>query len=866
MPPKRQKRVGEPLASDTPQPPPSDNEHVKKRRRIERGFRRAVGKHVSDDGSDEDTDGDTDSSLSGDSSSDSKNPQTKPRDLKDESGSYSGDRGRGQKQEQEQEQQKEGDDDDDDEVWEILLDETKSVDRKSAPIKPSENLGDGDLTLTFDKSNSSSLPMKKKGVSSRERRERLYTHIVHVICLMYHGHRRNVWLNDKELWEIILKCMEGTRAKKSVEVYLDFVNPGKLPLDSPKYTAKKSGRKGKGKGKHKTADLPLLEPLERPSLPPCSSDTKLVEILGLLMRLWKRNFHIDAPGLRKRGYSENVTGAISADKESQTERIQGLDDFRQRAKDLHGSRDTGAQLFTALLRALGFESRLVFSICPLGYGFSKSEMREDDNTGRSRESAPSVESSGESSDYGSNSDTNPSKQKQSSSRQRSMGNAKAYDKDLKFPTFWSEVYSPITEQWIAIDPLVTGLILSKDDMSRLEPKGRIASKSKQQISYVIAYSADKSARDVTVRYLSGMVFPGKTKGFRMPIFGREVLSNQGDLLMMEEFDLFSERILKCFQPCGLAKTARGLKEDQDLLPKASTELLNPFKRDFPKSIAAYKNHFKYVLERHLKREDCILPGELPVHTLATGKASASKEEKVYSRQSIIVGKPAENWYREGRVIKKNEHPLKTVPSRAVTTNRKREIEDAKREGDTRAGLVSLYGFYQTEIYRPPPIIGGAIPKNAYGNIDCFVPSMVPVGAVHVPWGNAVRLSKKLGIEFAEAVTGFDFKNKRAVPRTEGVLCSEENADVLTEACRQDDEQKRLKDGEKRQQICLALWKRFLIGLRIVQRVEENYGSGTSEPAAAWETENTGRDQEQETTVALDLGDNSDLEEGGFFRE
>ncbi|KAF3093770.1 hypothetical protein TWF569_011402 [Orbilia oligospora] len=708
--------------------------------------------------------------------------------------------------------------------------------------------------------------MKKKGVSSRERRERLYTHIVHVICLMYHGHRRNVWLNDKELWEIILKCMEGTGAKKSVEVYLDFVNPGKLPLDSPKYTAKKSGRKGKGKGKHKTADLPLLEPLERPSLPPCSSDTKLVEILGLLMRSWKRKFHIDAPGLRKRGYSENVTGAISADKESQTERIQGLDDFRQRAKDLHGSRDTGAQLFTALLRALGFESRLVFSICPLGYGFSKSEMREDDSTGRSRESAPSVESSGKSSDYGSNSDNNPSKQKQSSSRQRSMGNAKAYDKDLKFPTFWSEVYSPITEQWIAIDPLVTGLILSKDDMSRLEPKGRIASKSKQQISYVIAYSADKSARDVTVRYLSGMVFPGKTKGFRMPIFGREVLSNQGDLLMMEEFDLFSERILKCFQPCGLAKTARGLKEDQDLLPKASTELLNPFKRDFPKSIAAYKNHLKYVLERHLKREDCILPGELPVHTLATGKASASKEEKVYSRQSIIVGKPAENRYREGRVIKKNEHPLKTVPSRAVTTNRKREIEDAKREGDTRAGLVSLYGFYQTEIYHPPLIIGGVIPKNAYGNIDCFVPSMVPVGAVHVPWGNAVRLSKKLGIEFAEAVTGSDFKNKRAVPRTEGVLCSEENADVLTEACRQDDEQKRLKDGEKRQQICLALWKRFLIGLRIVERIEENYGSGTSEPAAAREAEDTGRDQEQETTVALNLGNNSDLEEGGFFRE
>ncbi|KAF3188597.1 hypothetical protein TWF788_000346 [Orbilia oligospora] len=735
MPPKRQKRVGEPLASDTPQPPPSDNDHVKKRRRIEREFRRAVGKHVSDDGSDEDTDSDTDSSLSGDSSSDSKNPQTKLRDLKDESGSYNGDRGRGQKQEQEQ--QEEGDDDDDDEVWEILLDETKSVDRKSVPIKPSENLGDGDLTLTLDKSNSSSLPMKKRGVSSRERRERLYTHIVHVICLMYHGHRRNVWLNDKELWGIILKCMEESFILMP-QVYVKEATPKAL---RGQYLQTKKARRKEFK------DSTIFD-----KGPKISTDLGTLEL----------------------NFLQHSSGLLDSNQDS----------------------------------------------CS----------------------------------------------KQSSSRQRSMGNEKAYDKDLKFPTFWSEVYSPITEQWIAIDPLVTGLILSKDDMSRLEPKGRIASKSKQQISYVIAYSTDNSARDVTVRYLSGMVFPGKTKGLRMPVFGREVLSNQGDFLMTEEFDLFSERILKCFQPCGLAKTARDLKEDRDLLPKASTESLNPFKRDFPKSIAAYKNHLKYVLERHLKREDCILPGELPVHTLATGKASAIKEEKVYSRQSIIVGKPAENWYREGRVIKKNEHPLKTVPSRAVTTNRKREIEDAKREGNIRAGLVGLYGFYQTEIYRPPPIIDGVIPKNAYGNIDCFVPSMVPVGAVHVPWGNAVRLSKKLGIEFAEAVTGFDFKNKRAVPRTEGVLCSEENADVLTEACRQDDEQKRLKDDEKRQQICLALWKRFLIGLRIVERIEENYGSGTSEPAAVQETEDTGRDQEQEVTAAPDSGDNSDLEEGGFFRE
>ncbi|KAF3115291.1 hypothetical protein TWF569_008630 [Orbilia oligospora] len=70
-----------------------------------------------------------------------------PRGPSEGNASYSGDRGR--EQEREQERQTDDDDDDDDEVWEILLDETKSVDRKSAPIKPSENRYKTMLTSSF---------------------------------------------------------------------------------------------------------------------------------------------------------------------------------------------------------------------------------------------------------------------------------------------------------------------------------------------------------------------------------------------------------------------------------------------------------------------------------------------------------------------------------------------------------------------------------------------------------------------------------------------------------------------------------------------------------------------------------------------
>ena len=40
---------------------------------------------------------------------------------------------------------------------------------------------------------------------------------------------------------------------------------------------------------------------------------------------------------------------------------------------MEGSRDFGAQLFTALLRALGLETRLIFSLQPLGFSFGKQE-------------------------------------------------------------------------------------------------------------------------------------------------------------------------------------------------------------------------------------------------------------------------------------------------------------------------------------------------------------------------------------------------------------------------------------------------------------------------------------------------------------
>ncbi len=38
---------------------------------------------------------------------------------------------------------------------------------------------------------------------------------------------------------------------------------------------------------------------------------------------------------------------------------------------------------------------------------------------------------------------------------------------------------------------------------------------------------------------------------------------------------------------------------------------------------------------------------------------------------------------------------------------------------------------QIEDYIPPPAVDGVVPRNAYGNVELFLPSMLPKGTKHL---------------------------------------------------------------------------------------------------------------------------------------
>ena len=56
--------------------------------------------------------------------------------------------------------------------------------------------------------------------------------------------------------------------------------------------------------------------------------------------------------------------------------------------------------------------------------------------------------------------------------------------------------------------------------------------------------------------------------------------------------------------------------------------------------------------------------------------------------------------------------------------------------------------------------------------------MIPKGAVHIPLKSTVRICKRLGIDFAEAVTGFEFGKQRAVPVITGVVVADGNEQTV----------------------------------------------------------------------------------------
>ena len=828
----------------------------------------------------------------------------------------------------------------------------------------SANYDAKDLEITLSKpgvvgsyTGEDSAAVGRKGPSKIERLARQQAHCMHVQFLMWHNAIRNSWINNKEVQRILVDGLpeqvkkEISRYKAALSASSDLsIGRGGGGIKRKEAGDKRRKATGKEKATEKT-EKQRIRDWGADAQKQTSGSTyfkngdPLLRLLKYLIAYWKKRFRVTAPMLRKIGYkgTKELEGDLKSFQNDahnplkHGERIISLSEFKDLAKKCQGSRDVGAQLFTALLRGLDIETRMVASLQPTGFGWAKAEegmptrnseeqhlvkavepevpvLSEDEpdvqdlyqqsnihpitsavprtkrltttaasRTGRGTVSAPI------NLDDGSSELSEPPSSDEASIRSvvditPIRVPRKLFDEDVTFPTYWTEVLCPATNTYFSVSALVNPLVAQKhEEVAKFEPRGAAADKAKVVICYVLAYSEDGTAKDVTVRYLKNHVWPGRTKCFRLPAEKVAIYNKRGKIIRHEEYDWFRRVMSGYSRPEAQRTLADELEDQSDLVivmptPKAK----DGSGRNGEETLQGYKSSAEYVLERHLRREEAILPGAKIVKYFHVGKGNKTSKETVYRRADLVNCKSVETWHKEGRQVRPGEQPLKHVPFRAVTLVRKRELEDAAKDAGGEKPLQGLYAEDQTAWIIPDPIgPDGKIPKNAFGNIDVYVPTMVPEGATHIPLRGTRGVCKKLGIDFAEAVTGFEFGKQRAVPVITGVVVAEGNRGAVIDAWKEQQEIQRRKEDAKREAKVLTLWKKFLVGMRVIERMKKEYGTEggdvpdevnpftnrTRDAEKMHGTDGTQGDSQAKKTIGL-LADNADDHDlgGGFLPE
>lgn len=499
------------------------------------------------------------------------------------------------------------------------------------------------------------------------------------------------------------------------------------------------------------------------------SFTKGIEEICLL---WRTTWTISARGMRRAYWKDEVDALKESD---DSEDLIDFDDFKSAAISQSGSRDLGAQLFCALLRSVAVDARLVCSLQVLPFsGVAKGQTPEKPKPQYFH--APSQR-------YDSSPFSRP---------ERPSKPARKRIVDSPFPVFWVEVFSPATATWMPLDPLVRNTI--NKPKTGFEPP---AADQLNSMTYVVAFEDDGAAKDVTRRY---------TQWFNAKTRKQRVESTKGG-------EKWWTRTMGFFQKTFTE--VRDEIEDADLVRRAETEAM-------PRSVQDFKGHPVYVLERHLRMNEVIQPKH-EVGKVAAGVSKNAKLESVYRRRDVHVCRTADAWYRRGRDVKEGEQPLKRVVPKRKTESAAQAVNEFEDDDDDAVEGKALYAEFQTSLYEPPPVVDGQIPKNAFGNLDVYVDSMIPAGAAHIRHPLAAQAAKVLGINFVGAVTGFEFKGRQGTAVIDGVVVEISMCNAMASVIEGLELQASEEVEAQRSSVILGMWRSWLTALRVRARVQRDYG-------------------------------------------
>ncbi|XP_015880255.3 DNA repair protein RAD4 isoform X2 [Ziziphus jujuba] len=261
--------------------------------------------------------------------------------------------------------------------------------------------------------------------------------------------------------------------------------------------------------------------------------------------------------------------------------------------------------------------------------------------------------------------------------------------------------------------------------------------------------------------------------------------------------------------------ARSSLEDMEFETRALTEPL-------PTNQQAYRNHRLYAIEKWLTKYQVLHP-KGPILGFCSG-------HRVYPRTCVQTLKTKERWLREGLQVKANELPIKEL-RRSRKLHKAKVCEDDDYNLDDSEGTTKLYGKWQLEPLCLPHAVNGIVPKNERGQVEVWSEKCLPPGTVHLKLPRVFYVAKRLEIDYAPAMVGFEFKNGQSHPVFDGIVVCSEFKDAILEAYAEEQE-KRDADEKKRNEIqALSRWYQLLSSLVTRQRLDNRYGNNLSSLAS-----------------------------------
>ncbi|CAH2446038.1 DNA repair protein [Komagataella phaffii CBS 7435] len=497
---------------------------------------------------------------------------------------------------------------------------------------------------------------------------------------------------------------------------------------------------------------------------------KFLDFLRHLMWYWNSSYRITNSFM----YQKRNWGELS--KEFSHEEV-SREKFKYLIRSHMGSSEICLEGFVMLLRSLGLYTRLVISLQPPDFtnvaavDFSVSEEKKS--------SSPSVPKTKKvtKDDY-------LSLVRSGKPRSQSKSPGPINQEAPEYPVMWAEVWDKYSQKWISIDPVVQKTIDIVGRKSKFEPP---LNNKKNNCFYVIGYDQRNAVRDITRRYASNL--NSKVRRKRVTRDPR--------------YALWWERVLR---ELNTPRTRHASKIDA--LERVEFEERD-LREGMPDSFEDFRNHPVYCLESQLKQNEILYPKQ---SCGTVRKKSSNEVTPVYKRLNVHTVRSPKAWYLKGRMIKLGERCLAT--------------KDAPKTADDDEDETRLYAEFQTELYIPPPIENGIVPKNAYGNIDVYVKTMLPKNGAHITGKRAIKAAKLLGIDFAPAVVGFDFGgNNKGVAnaRIDGIVVAKEFEEAMSLTCQCLQEMHEEEELMRKNIRLLKCWKIFLTKLRIKDRLNKTHG-------------------------------------------